>query len=207
MARQRSKIATLLFTTVYIGFLCLCQVTCSPSISTNTQEPEIDPDKFALCIEDKSTNKNNFVAVRITPGSPGMNVEEFRVTASVAADQGTVKGATNKKGGEGLDYTKDLSGCSIPALSHNILKAKQDGQGPPITFRVQVIPGATIKKGDRYTLTVTVERKGDNAHTETQSIVLTAKQDGVDTQEKTEEGSASGYKLKNIYHDPRYSTR
>jgi hypothetical protein len=187
MARQRRKTSALLFATVYVGFLCLCQVACMPN--KITQEPEIDPDKFALSREDKSTNKNNFVVVKITPGSPGMNVKEFWVTASITADQGTVKGATNKKGGKGLDYTEDLNSCSVAALAYSILKAKEDSQGAPITFRLQVIPGVTIKKADQYTLTVKVARRG---HTETKSITLTAKQDGVGTKEKTEEESTSG---------------
>ncbi len=191
MARQRSKTATLLFATVYVGFLCLLQVACKPDRAADDPESNlIDPDKFSLELEDV-TQKSNLVAVKITPGSPGMNLKEFLITASIVDNKGIVRGAANKQGSKVPAYTADLNGCGVATLSHRILKAKKDSQGKPITLRAQAIPGTSIKQGDTYTLTVTVERKGSHAHTETKSIEFTAQQDGVAMNTQTKEASFS----------------
>ena len=184
---QRNKILISLFLTlVHSSLLCLFLVACGPNGNTydtdlDTPPLAIDPDQFALSVEDKSTSKNNFISIKITPGSPEMGVEEFCVTAFIVDGKGTAKGGVNKNNGNGPDYIVDLNGCSIATLSPKKLKTKKDGQGSPITFRIQAIPSKAVKKGDRYTLTIKIEHKGSNPHTEAQSIELIAKQDGVDT--------------------------
>lgn len=178
-----------------VSLLCLLQVACkSDNTASNTddaQELSIDPSKFTLDVADRSTTNNNIVAVKIIPGSNDISLEEFFVTASIVENKGTVKGAVKKTQGKGLDYTVDLNGCCVATLSHTILKARKNSQGNTITFRAQVTPDASIKTGNTYTLIVQVERKGRYPHIATQSTELTAKRDGVDTEEKAEQENTS----------------
>ncbi len=178
---------------VYIFIVCLLQGACEPNGAVGDPESNlIDPDKFVLEItEDERATNNNIVVVKITPGCPDMNVGDFLITASIVDNKGIVKGAANKQGSKGPAYTADLNGCSVATLAHRILKVKKDSQGKPITFRAQVMLGASIKQYDQYTLTVKVQRKGNHPHIATQSIVLTAKKKGADTKEPTAEASTT----------------
>jgi hypothetical protein len=152
------KNKVLLPSALCICLLCLLQVACKPgnaednTVDADTQELSIDPGKFALDVEDRSTANNNIVAVKITPGGNDISLEEFFVTASIVENKGTVKGAVKKTQGKGLDYTVDLNGCCVATLSHTILKARKNSQGNTITFRAQVTPDASIKTGNTYTL-------------------------------------------------------
>ena len=100
MSIKRSKTSALLFATVFTGFLCLFQVACQFGSNTDkdNQEPSIDPDKFGLeDPSDRSNYQKNFVEVKIIPGSPTMNVKDFFVTATIAENNGIVRGAVSKK--------------------------------------------------------------------------------------------------------------
>ena len=176
MSKQNGKISALFFSTVYTGFLCLLLIACGldrsmDDMHESNQGPAIDPDKFTLDVKDAGTRINNFVAIKITPGSPSMNAEDFFVTASIVNNNGIVKGAAaNKK--KGSKYTAELKDCNVATLSYTTLKPKQDNQGSPIKFKVNVMPDATIRKGDSYTLDVKIERKVRNSHTETHRETL-----------------------------------
>jgi hypothetical protein len=176
---QKNK--ALLFSTVCIGLLCLCQVACS--LDGSTQEPEIDPDKFGVKLSDV-TRKRNFVIVSITPGSSGMMLKDFFVTASLADNEGTVTGSSGRNGNNFV-YGKELNNCNLDKLFLTSKKSNCLGandtcfeQGKKVSFKIEAIPNTSIKEGDQYTLTVKIERKGSNPHTETKSTVLTAKQCG-----------------------------
>ncbi len=142
----------------------------------------IDPDKFALEVKEiyKNQGADNTITVNITPGSPGMCLGEFFVTASLEDNEGVVSGNKGEKKSSKFVYDVALQDRCLEALflqsPSNCLGEKDThfAQGKKVAFRIKAIPGAAIKKGDTYTLTVTVERKGSNAHTETQDVKLTA---------------------------------
>ncbi len=202
------KNKALLFSTVGMGLVFLLQVSCKPDRATDDPESNlIDPDKFSLELEDV-TQKRNLVTVKITPGSPGMNLGEFFVTASLSDNQSGIKGSSAKMK-KGFVYNETLNNCHLEKL---FLTNKQSGclgkddthfaQGGKVAFRIEVKPGASVKQGDKYTLTVKVERKGSHPHIETESTVLTAQQDGVDTNTQTEEANSSGTSSQTIATAP-----
>lgn len=192
------KNKALLFSTVCIFLLCLLQAACAPNGEVDDPESNlIDPDKFALEVKEiyKNQGTDNTMTVKITPGSPGMCLGDFFVTASLEDNMGIVRGSSNR-GANGFlcESTLDeqrLENLFLTNQQSNCL-GKEDthfAQGKKVAFRIKAIPGAAIKKGDTYTLTVKVERKGSHPHTETNSTVLTAKQNGVDTQNQAGEGN------------------
>jgi len=65
--------------------------SCNSRTSTQETQRAIDPDQFVLALEDKSTNKNNFVRVNIIPGSPSMRVGDFSLTAHISDNRGIVR--------------------------------------------------------------------------------------------------------------------
>ena len=198
------KNKALLFGTVCIFLLCLLQVACAPNGEVDDPESNsIDPDKFALEVEEIYKNKgaDNTITVKITPGSPGMCLGEFFVTASLEYNMGIVRGSSNR-GANGflcestLDEQRLENLFLINQQSHCL--GKEDthfAQGKKVAFRIKAIPGAAIKKGDTYTLNVKVERKGSHPRTETNSTVLTAKQDRKNPKKQTEATSTSGASL------------
>lgn len=176
---------------MYVGFLCLLLGACTSfdTAEDNSAEspgPTIPLDEFALKLDDKSTNKNNFVVATITPGSPSMHAAEFEVTASIAGNKGTAHGAIRNEAGN-LDYKANLDDCCVMKLDHKTLSAQQNHHGAPLKFRIQAKPNMSIKQGETYTLVIKVARKEVKPHTETKSITLTAKQGGTNTPNQIEE--------------------
>lgn len=178
-----------------MGLLLLQQASCGSDGkgeqgTTSTDQPDqpgeevqqIDPDKFGLKVENKNSKNRCFAEVRITPGSRGTNLSELFVTASVKDAQGELKGSGGKSN-KGLEYTVDLNGRSLEELwligKHGCLGKNdtQFQQGKNVAFRIEYLPAPGTKAGAEYTLTVTVERKGDHPHTETQTAVLKAPRD------------------------------
>ena len=190
---RRHKNKTLLCFAVYIFIVCLLQVACE--LNGTVDDPEsnpIDPDKFRLDRKDL-TKKRNFVVVSITPGSSGMMLGEFFVTVSLEDDKGIVRGSSGRNT-KGLVYDSPLDKQCLEKLfltnKQSECLGKDDTcfkQGKQVSFKIEATPNTSVKEYDRYTLTVKVEREGSNPHTETTSIVLTAKQNGVGMKEPTAE--------------------
>ena len=151
--------------------------SCNSRNSTQETPRAIDPDKFALALEDKSTLKNNFVRVNIIPGSPSMRVEDFELTAHISDSRGIVRAASRDDTGN-LIYNIDCDAVHVSTFDHRLKKARDDHEGMPIVVRIQAIPNDTIRKGESYTLTVSVSYQGSKPHTETKSLTLTARRDG-----------------------------
>mmetsp|Transcript_2778 Transcript_2778/g.6185 ORF Transcript_2778/g.6185 Transcript_2778/m.6185 type:complete len:635 (+) Transcript_2778:9524-11428(+) len=202
------KIFRLLFCLVHVSFSSLSLVACGDnndpddedstgkSIEAKSQDPVVDPGKFALVLKDvtKSNGERNFVLVTIWPGSNGMDLREFYVTASFSDGQGTIKGNSGEKQGSNICYNLELDRCSLADVFLQQVKClgKDDmrfKQGKAVSFRIAPRPFASVKKGNEYTLDVKIERQGRNAHTETERIVLTAMQDGKDLPKQPEQKS------------------
>jgi ribosomal protein S19 len=199
MSGHRKNKALLSFT-VCISLLCLLHISCAPNGEVDDPESNaIHPDQFALNVKEiyKNQGTDNTIRVEITPGSSGMMLREFFVTASLEDNKGIVHGNRGKKKSGKPVYDVILQDHRLESLfiqSPSSCLGKEDthfAQGEKVSFRIKAIPDATIKRGDRYTLTVKVEREGSNPHTKTKSITMKAKQDGVDTKEQTEEVSTS----------------
>jgi hypothetical protein len=180
-----------------MGLLCLLQVACKPNGAVDDPESNlIDLDKFGVTLND-ATRKRNLVIVSIEPGSSGMMLEDFFITASLEDNKGVVSGNMGEKKGSNLIYDVALQDRCLEVLflqSPSSCLGKNDtrfGQGKKVSFRLEAMPGAAVKTGDKYTLTVKVERKGSHPHIETKSTILTAKKDGVATKEQTGEASTS----------------
>ncbi|XWN35142.1 MAG: hypothetical protein ROO73_06175 [Roseivirga sp.] len=159
---------------------------------------KIDPDKFGLEVQDKTSKNRCFAEVKITPGSAGMKLSELFVTASVKDAQGELKGSGGKSN-KGLEYTVDLNDRSLGELW---LTGKNGGlgkdntafeEGKHVLFKVEYKPAPGTKAGEKYTLTVTVERKGDHPHTETRTEVLKAPRD-VSKAKNSDKGKSKGKK-------------
>ena len=142
-----------------------------------TTAPDVDPNKFELELdEDKSPG---YILVKVTPGSKGMELKDFFITAAVEGNRGTVKGTTRKKESGEYDYGKALNDLSLEELFVAFSKCLGSQnttfkRGNQAKFRLQYEPGPGTQQGDKYTLKVKVERKGSCPHTEEKSIELIA---------------------------------
>ncbi len=185
MSGKSNKRLFWLAITVLISFLCLLQTSCrNPNNRLNRgdrkESSRIDPDKFKLELkEDKRGKSSNLVLVIVTPGSGGMELKDFFITAAVEGNSGTVKGTTGRKAGNGFNYDKDLNNQSLEELFviSSDCSGSQDNafkQGKKGTFKLKYEPGPGTQQGDKYTLTVKIERKGSNPHTEETSRELIA---------------------------------
>ncbi len=207
---QRIKSSALLIATVYTSFLCLSLGAChsfdtAEDTTTVPNGDAIDPNKFKLKVTEinKDQGTDNLITVRITPGSPGMRLEEFFVTVSRKDHECIVRGSSNRHTKKAaFDYNSPLDNQHLEKIflvnkQSNCL-GKEDThfvQGGEIAFRIRATPSTTVKEGDAYTLIIKVERKEIKPHTETKSITLTAKQDGVGTQHPTGKETTSDINL------------
>ena len=187
MSGKSNKRLFWLAITVLISFLCLLQTSCrNPNNRLNRgdrkESSRIDPDKFKLELkEDKRGKSSNLVLVIVTPGSGGMELKDFFITAAVEGNSGTVKGTTGRKAGTSYNYDKDPNDLSLEELfvnSSRCLGSKDTTfkQKKEFTFRLRYEPGPGTQQGDKYTLTVKIEHKGSSPHTEETSKELTAPQ-------------------------------
>jgi hypothetical protein len=125
-------------------------------------------------------NSSNFIAINITPGGSGMTLKDFFVTAAIDGENGEVNGHRGTKNGRHFVYDVALRDCCLEALwlqsPANCLGQEDTyfAQGKKISFRIKLLPNTAIEQGEQYTLTVSVERKGSNPYTSTQSTTLTA---------------------------------
>jgi hypothetical protein len=198
--------------TYFIAYSCislvlLLQIACQDNSATDepasiSKKSEIDPDKFNIKLTPLHT-KDPTYEVSVAPGSSGMSLEEFSVTAYLENNKGVVQGTTGKKEGGRLVYDVDLNSNRSNCLTDLYLKSPvaclgSDNtsftQGKRISFRIKVTLNATIKKGDPYALIVAIARAakdGSKSHTETIRTILTATRDGEDPEETMEERSTS----------------
>ena len=185
---------TALAITLCISCLCLLQASCKNPHNrlhrragkelhrrARKERSRIDPDKFKLKldVELKEANPTGYFFVKVKPGSKGMELKDFFITAAVEGNNGTVKGTTRKKASGEYDYDKALNDLSLEELfvySSKCLGSQNTTfkRGNQAKFRLQYAPGPGTQQGDKYTLTVKVERKGNRPHTEEKSIELIA---------------------------------
>jgi len=180
-----------LVTTLLISLLCLAQTACKPTPAntqhSNTKQnaaesdevpppPSIEADKFRVELQEikNSRYKNHFVLVHITPGSSGMKLEEFFITASVVGGQGELKGANNKSGNK-LKYNIPINNekrslKELYAISSNCIGSEDTTfeQGKQTTFKLQCTPKISLK------LEVTIAREGSNPHLEKVKLNLSS---------------------------------
>ena len=120
------------------------------------------------------------MTINITPGSSGMTLKDFFITAAIDGEKGEVNGHRGIKNGRHFVYDVALKDCCLEALQPQLpadCLGQEDthfAQGKKISFRIKSLPNTAIKQGEQYTLTVSVERKGSNPYTSTQSTTLTA---------------------------------
>jgi hypothetical protein len=127
-----------------------------------------------------STNSSHFVAINMTPGSNGMTLKDFFITAAIDGEKGEVNGHRGIKNGNYFVYDVALKDCCLGALwlqpPANCLGCADTrfAQGKKISFRIKSIPNTEIRQGEQYPLTVAVENRGSHPCTKTQSTTLTA---------------------------------
>jgi hypothetical protein len=157
--------------------------TAYPSSSSLTESSQQPASKqFTVSLQD-ATQRNhvrNFVLVIIQPDSSGIKLQELAITAHVENNLGVVRGSSEKNRG-GFVYDKILNHCNLEELfltnqQSNFLGENDAffAQGGEVAFRIEVEPGATVRPGDPYTLTVEVAYTGSNPHVATKSTTLTA---------------------------------
>jgi len=205
MTKVFKKRFTTLLLNLLVGLLFLFPWACDPDGDDELETPgtsqfgqsgkevkKVDPDKFGVELhsENRPSSTKNFVVVEITPGSAGMELKDFYVTAFVEDDtgalmQGKLTGAKIKPDGKyGYDLVigKDRGTSLIEMrLWDSPPRSGEDDtafkEGKPVLFKLCYDPPVGIKKGTPYTLTVTIERQGDYPHTETGTEVLQAPRD------------------------------
>ena len=186
-------------------FLCLCQVACEPNSDTDSilQGTVVDPDKFVLKIGCRDKGTNNYVEIGITPGSSGMLLEEFFITACLDNNDGAVYGSQGKKSNHFV-YDIDMHDRCLKEAYLKLPSACLGEyntsfiQGKKVLLRLRPSFNTKANSGGPYTLTVKVERKGTSPHTETKIIKLTAKKVVANTKEKTNKGGTSNTSSKII---------
>jgi hypothetical protein len=157
--------------------------TAYPSSSSLTESSQQPASKqFTVSLQD-ATQRNhvrNFVLVIIQPDSSGIKLQELAITAHVENNLGVVRGSSEKNRG-GFVYDKILNHCNLEELfltnqQSNFLGENDAffAQGGEVAFRIEVEPGATVRPGDPYTLTVEVAYTGSNPHVATKSTTLMA---------------------------------
>lgn len=144
----------------------------------------IKPDRFEVKLKEvnHSNSKKYFVFVHVTPGSKGMRLEEFSITASVVGDQGELRGVgSRKKSGKGFQYNRTISNTDPISLTElYVISSNCSGKDDTTfesdntaTFKLSYTPDGQQK--NKYQLVVTVKRKGSNIHSETAEIFLLPK--------------------------------
>ena len=140
-------------------------------------------DTFDLALKDETKDgdrASNFVLATIKPHGRGIKLEECFVTTSLKDNKGIAKGHQGEKKSNQFDFNLELNDRSLGEvyLENRKCLGKTDTsfkQKKVISFKIKPMPSAAVKKGQPFTLTVTIERKGSSPRTVTQSIVLTAK--------------------------------
>lgn len=113
-----------------------------------------------------STNSSHFVAINMTPGSNGMTLKDFFITAAIDGEKGEVNGHRGIKNGNYFVYDVALKDCCLRALwlqpPANCLGCADTrfAQGKRISFRIKPISNTEIRQGEQYLLAVAVEKRG-----------------------------------------------
>ncbi|MHA7877378.1 MAG: hypothetical protein ACX93T_00415 [Bacteroidota bacterium] len=120
----------------------------------------------------------NFVLVNIRPSAQGMSLHDFFVTTTLTTPRGRAMGSKRRTKQGGFIYDQPLTNCCIGTLL--LTKVNWLGgdhtrftKGQEIGFKIEVNPGATIRIGEPYTLTVTIACQSKSPYTITQRIMLT----------------------------------
>ncbi len=148
--------------------------------TTEADAAEGDSKTFSVVLKDDIKGKDCFVLVEVTPGSKGMDLKDLFVTAGVEPSKGIVRGR-GERGGSKPEYNLKLNGISLEKVwLHKIgLGEKNDSfrKGSTVSFIVQCTPGPDTKRGDKYTVTVTLDYRGSNQCKVIKSQVVTAQKD------------------------------
>ena len=154
------------------------------AINTTPGDSGMASGNFSVAINEDTggvtrKNSSNFIAIHITPGGSGMTLKDFFITATVDGEKGEVNGHRGIKTGRHFVYDVALKDCCLETLwlqpQANCLGQEDNrfAQGYKISLKVKFLPNTAIPQGEQYTLTVSVERKGSNPYTSTQSTTLT----------------------------------